>query len=133
MGSDGHAECDGLVDCTLCGECCKGFGGTYVTAADMAAIARYLGISKQQMIEAYTCLSGDRRVIAQADSGYCIFWDKVCTIHPVKPRMCRQWPYIPSVLVDVNNWRAMAASCPGMNADASDACIIACLKKALDM
>jgi hypothetical protein len=45
--------------------------------------------------------------------------------------MCRQWPFIPSILVDVGNWRAMAASCPGMNADASDRQILNCVKKKL--
>jgi Fe-S-cluster containining protein len=131
MESDRQTDCDELFVCTLCGECCKGFGGTYLTEADMAAIARHLGISVRRMIDTYTCLSGGRRMIAQAETGYCIFWDKVCTIHPVKPRMCRQWPYLRSILVDVANWRTMAASCPGMKADAGDASIIACVKKAL--
>lgn len=131
MGSDGSTVCDGLFACTLCGECCKGYGGTYVTEADIHAIARYLGIVDQQVIDTYTTLSGGRRLITQAANGYCVFWDTVCSIHPVKPKMCRQWPYISSVLIDVSNWRAMAASCPGIKTDASDQCIIACVKKAL--
>jgi hypothetical protein len=80
----------------------------------------------------YTCRSGGGRLIVQGKNGYCIFWDEVCTIHPVKPKMCRQWPFIRSILVDVDNWRAMASSCPGMAADASDRqileCVSACLK-----
>jgi Fe-S-cluster containining protein len=123
--------CSELFSCTLCGDCCKGYGGTYLTEADIVAIAGYIGVSPQRLKADYTCKSGQRRVLAQGDNGYCIFWDKVCTIHPVKPRMCRQWPFIPGILVDVANWHAMAASCPGMNTDAPDRRIIACVKKAL--
>ena len=47
--------------------------------------------------------------------GYCIFWDKLCTIHPVKPLMCRQWPFLKSVLVDSKNWQIMAGACPGIH------------------
>jgi hypothetical protein len=121
----------GLFACTLCGECCKGFGGTYLTDADIAAIAEYTGVSTDRLKAAYTCKSGGKRVIAQGQNGYCVFWDKVCTIHPVKPRMCRQWPFIRNILVDVANWRAMADSCPGMNAHAPDEKIVACVKKSL--
>lgn len=132
MGSDEQAvDCDDLFDCTLCGDCCKGYGGTYLSAADISAISRFIGVSEARLIASYTCQSGGKRIISQAETGYCIFWDKVCTIHPVKPKMCRQWPFINSILVDVGNWRAMAASCPGMNADALDQKILDCVKKAL--
>jgi len=130
MESDA-SPCRGLFACTLCGDCCKGYGGTYLIAADIAAIADYLGISDDAFTDGYTCLSGGRRVIAQGKNGYCIFWDKVCTIHPVKPRMCRRWPYIPGVLADVANWRAMAASCPGMTADAPARKILDCVARKL--
>ena len=62
----------------------------------------------------YCRLSGGRPLLAQGPDGYCIFWKKLCTIHPVKPRMCRRWPFIESILVDPANWLAMAGSCPGM-------------------
>lgn len=131
MGSDEEAACEGLFSCTLCGDCCKGFGGTYLSESDIDAISRYLGITADRLVARYTQKSGGRRVIAQGKDGYCIFWDKVCTIHPVKPKMCRQWPFIPGILVDVGNWRAMAASCPGMDAGAPDQKILECVKKAL--
>lgn len=133
MGSDDAGTradtCESLFSCTLCGDCCKGYGGTYLSNADIDAIANCLGISRNRLIADYTSPSGDRRVIAQSQNGYCIFWDKLCTIHGVKPKMCRQWPFIPSILVDVDNWRAMAASCPGMDADATDLKIVECVKK----
>ena len=131
MGSDDQAACEGLFACTQCGDCCKGYGGTYLSEADIEAISRYLEVPADRLIGYYTRKSGGRRLIAQGDNGYCIFWDEVCTIHPVKPKMCRQWPFIPGILVDVGNWRAMAASCPGMDVDAPDQKILDCVKKAL--
>jgi Fe-S-cluster containining protein len=133
MGSDADdRDCQELFACTLCGDCCNGYGGTYLSEADIVGISRFLGISAAQLVAHHTRNSGGRRLIAQGDNGYCIFWDKVCTIHPVKPKMCRQWPFIRSILVDVGNWKAMAASCPGMNADAPHQEILECVKKALD-
>jgi uncharacterized protein len=130
MGSD-DAACQGLFTCTLCGDCCKGYGGTYLSGTDVDAISRYLGVSADQLITNYTQKSGGRRLIAQGDDGYCIFWDRVCTIHPVKPKLCRQWPFIRSILVDVNNWQTMAASCPGMDTNAPHHKILECVKMAL--
>lgn len=130
MGSDEKA-CQGLFACTLCGDCCNGYGGTYLSVTDIDAISLFLGIPAERLVANYTRKSGGRRLIAQGNNGYCIFWDKVCTIHPVKPKMCRQWPFIPSILVDVGNWKAMAASCPGMNADTPDQKILECVKKSL--
>lgn len=104
--------------CTQCGDCCRGFGGTYLTAEDMAAIAKRLGITIPAFKKRYCVPSGSRFVLAQRSDGFCIFWDQNCTIHDIKPRMCRQWPFIDSVLTDVGNWKIMASVCPGIQADA---------------
>lgn len=130
MASDAPA-CRRLFVCTRCGDCCKGYGGTYLTESDIQAISDYLGVTVDRLLAVYTRPSGGRPLIAQGDDGYCIFWEKECTIHPVKPKMCRQWPFIASILVDVGNWRAMADSCPGMDADAPEEMIRDCVKKAL--
>ncbi len=130
MASDDR--CDSLFVCTLCGDCCKGFGGTYLSETDIVAIANHIGISPERVRAECTASSGQHRVIAQQQNGYCVFWDRVCTIHPVKPRMCRRWPFIPGVLVDVANWHAMAASCPGMQTEISDGRIIECVRRAME-
>jgi uncharacterized protein len=128
MESD-ETPCDALFNCTQCGDCCNGYGGTYLSSMDIESIANFLGITAEQFVTDYTTVSGDRRLIRQGDNGYCVFWDQICTIHSVKPKMCRQWPYISSILIDVGNWRAMAASCPGMNADAPEDDILDCVRK----
>ena len=116
-----------LFDCTQCGDCCKGFGGTYINATDVEAIAQFTGIAADEIKRSHCVASGNRLVLAQRPDGYCIFWDRNCTIHPVKPMMCRQWPFIPSLLVDIQNWKMMASVCPGMRADLDDDDLSTCL------
>ena len=128
MGSDDQADCEGLFSCTCCGDCCKGYGGTYLSETDIVAISSYIGVSPQRLTACYTRKSGGRLLLAQGENGYCIFWDNVCTIHPVKPRMCRAWPFIPSILSDVQNWHIMAASCPGMSTNFPDSVIRRCVE-----
>jgi len=106
-----------LFECRRCGDCCKGFGGTYLTAEDIDAIAHYIGSDPGEFVDRYCSLSGTKPVLAQRSDGYCIFWDKICKIHPVKPLMCRKWPFIESILVDAENWLIMAGSCPGIHTD----------------
>jgi len=114
------ASCPSIFTCQMCGECCRGYGGTYVSESDIKAIANFIGEDPEHFKTRYCQLSGSRYVLAQAESGYCVFWDELCRIHPVKPRMCRNWPYISAVLEDVANWRMMANSCPGIKTDVSD-------------
>jgi len=117
-----------LFNCTKCGECCKGYGGTYVTSEEIETIAAFIGVERQQFISQYCALSGGQPLLAQGANGYCLFWDTTCTIHPVKPRMCREWPFIAGVLNDIINWRIMAASCPGMRTDLPDELVFRCVQ-----
>ena len=120
-----------IFKCVQCGDCCKGYGGTFVTEKDIEAIAGYMKIDPKRFVEEYCQVSGGKPVIAQGEDGYCVFWDKLCQIHSVKPRMCRQWPFIESVLVDINNWRIMAGLCPGICTDVPDTVIKACVANEL--
>lgn len=124
MPSDPVGASD-FFQCIQCGTCCKGYGGTYVDATDIAAIADYLRLPIKIVLENYCASSGKRLVLTQRDDGYCIFWKKLCTIHPVKPLMCRRWPFIPSLLVDITNWQIMADSCPGIRPDVDSGALCA--------
>jgi Fe-S-cluster containining protein len=115
----------------MCGECCKGFGGTIVTEEDIQRIAGFIGTDPGRFVDTYCQMSGDKPVLAQGGNGDCLFLDGVCAIHPVKPRMCRAWPFIRPVLVDVVNWHSMATACPGMRTDVTDEDIQACVEKVL--
>jgi hypothetical protein len=109
---------DALFTCRMCGECCKGFGGTYVSNDDIASISIFVGMDSDEFMKKYCTSSGSRRVLAQKEDGFCVFFTDKCSIHPVKPVMCRRWPFIPSLLRDFGNWRIMAGQCPGINPDA---------------
>lgn len=110
-------ELPDLFVCQKCGQCCRGYGGTVVNDADIAAIAAYIGISPEWMVQRHCQRSGRKTVLAQGPNGYCVFWDTLCTIHPVKPRMCREWPFIEAVVTEPANWWIMAGACPGMRQD----------------
>jgi hypothetical protein len=101
----------------LCGECCKGYGGTYLEPEDIEAIAAFIGSQPAAFVAEFCRMSGGRPLLAQGPDGYCVFWKTLCTIHPVKPRMCRRWPFIASVLAAPENWIVMAGACPGMRTD----------------
>ncbi len=130
MPSDSMKASD-VFNCKKCGDCCRGYGGTFVTEKDIEAIADYIKTDPERFVANYCQMSGSRPVLAQDENGYCVFWDRLCTIHPVKPRMCRAWPFIESVLVDINNWHIMAASCPGIRVDVPDNVVKECVKKEL--
>ena len=120
-----------LFTCQNCGQCCKGYGGTYITKSEIKNICRHLGLDRKQLIQCYCQMSGGKPLVAKAENGYCIFWDQLCTIHPVKPHMCRKWPFIESILVDSSNWYSMATFCPGMRTDFSGNQIRKCVQEVI--
>jgi Fe-S-cluster containining protein len=124
-------ESSDIFECKQCGDCCQGYGGTFVSPEDIQSIAAYIQTSPDRFVSDYCQISGGKPVLAQGENGYCVFWNATCTIHPVKPRMCRAWPFIKSVLADIANWRIMAGACPGMRTDVSDDVIRKCVKKEL--
>ncbi len=115
MGSEFNTG-DDIFQCRQCGECCTGFGGTYVTDQDIENIADYINVETERFISKFCDMSGTRHVLSQGENEKCIFFDmeKQCTIHPVKPYMCRAWPFIQAIVKHPENWNAMADSCPGM-------------------
>ena len=110
-----------LFECKKCGECCRGYGGTYVSPGDIAAISEYLHVEEGAFVERYCRMSGNRPLLAQGETGFCIFFkEDLCTIHPVKPKMCKAWPFIEPILKDAANWHIMAGFCPGMRSNVPD-------------
>jgi Fe-S-cluster containining protein len=107
---------DDIFHCRMCGQCCLGFGGTYVTAGDIERISRYVQVDPDTFVARYCDMTGAGPVLTQGGDERCIFFDelKQCTIHPVKPRMCRAWPFLKTVVNHPENWDAMASACPGM-------------------
>jgi Fe-S-cluster containining protein len=121
-----------FFDCQKCGQCCKGFGGTFVTDRDVENISGFIGVEQDYFLSHYCHLSGGRPLIRTQESGYCVFWDELCTIHEVKPRMCKIWPFIESVLVDPSNWTSIQSVCPGVREKANLQDLAACVKRVLE-
>jgi Fe-S-cluster containining protein len=94
-------------------------------------MAVHMGMAAGEFKQRYCTTSGGRMIIKQRSDGYCILWDQGCTVHAVKPRMCRAWPFIENLLRDIENWRIMAANCPGIRMDAAPEAIRACVRQTL--
>jgi Fe-S-cluster containining protein len=120
-----------IFECRKCGDCCKGYGGTYLTEADIVRIAEFIGMPSEEFVSTHCRKSDERPILAQKEDGFCVFWDQLCTIHPVKPRMCRQWPYITPVLREVENWQIMGSMCPGIQTDAPAKIVKQCVREEL--
>ena len=120
-----------FFECQECGDCCKGYGGAFVYDHDIDRISRYLDIDKERFLSIYCDWSGGRLLIKTAESGYCIFWDKLCTIHEVKPRMCKIWPFIESILVDPSNWAIIKSMCPGIRDNTNMDDLAECVRNVL--
>jgi uncharacterized protein len=123
-----------IFSCIQCGECCKGFGGTYVRERDIIRIAAYTDCTPEYFVKKYCEKSGSQLVLACGSDGSCIFFDrqKQCTIHPVKPYMCRAWPFIRPVLRHPENWNIMAGSCSGMKKDIREDLLLKIVKKEIE-
>ena len=137
MPSDHDAACavggEAIFTCRQCGDCCRGYGGTYISREEMRSIAEYVGEDPDRFEEKYCVDSGGRAVLAQQENGFCVFWrERMCAIHPVKPGMCRAWPFIRSLLVDPGNWEKMASVCPGMRKGVPADVILRCVRAKRD-
>ncbi len=110
--------------CTHCGRCCAGPGVGYVwlTAEEIAAIAKYLGIPVEQMHQTYVrSVGGGWSLRERNDNRDCLFLSpagpdgRVCSIYPVRPTQCRTWPFWPDNLCTPEAWAHIATRCRGVN------------------
>jgi Fe-S-cluster containining protein len=91
-GKDLHFEC------RMCGACCRIKDGIVrVSEAEIARIAKFLGMTDEEFIEKETELAPDRRTLMlhSRPDGACAFLtdDNLCRINPVKPDKCSTFPY----------------------------------------
>jgi len=118
-----------IFTCKTCGDCCTGYGGTYVSENDMKRIADYIKVSVSDLKSKYLEISSSGKyVIVRGENGKCVFADKLCGIHPVKPDMCKAWPFINSVITNPENWNIMAGACPGIKKNIPVTELIRCVE-----
>ncbi|MEW6658627.1 MAG: YkgJ family cysteine cluster protein [Thermodesulfobacteriota bacterium] len=106
-----------VFQCQQCGDCCAGRGGIFVRPEEVAAMAAFLEMDEGEFSRRYVEPSslGNRLAIA---AGVCVFMeDNRCRVHPVKPFICLQWPFLPALLVDAEEFEGAKGACPGINPD----------------
>jgi uncharacterized protein len=106
-----------VFSCRQCGECCRGEKGILVTTAELEAMAGYLCLSAEDFAARYLVASPLGPQLATRD-GACVMQEgSLCRVHPVKPRICRQWPFLPALLTHADEFEAVKEACPGIGAD----------------
>lgn len=125
-GSTDSGEVGLRFTCTQCGNCCTGpTGFVLFTDEEAAAMAKDVGVSKDQFYEKYTrdTLVGRSLNETQTDFGYdCVFLtrdDKTgktgCSVYGSRPEQCRTWPFWDSNLRTKRDWARASKGCPGMD------------------
>lgn len=81
--------------CQRCTNCCRWPGLVKVADAEIAAMARFLGMSDFDFIQRYTRLRPHRDGLSliEKENGECVFLDgRDCAVQPVKPIQCAGFP-----------------------------------------
>ena len=118
--------------CHMCGHCCQGTGGIIVSEPEWQRIAKYLNTDSNFFLANYTDRQGKKRRLKNDKNGYCLFFSKQgCSIHSVKPDICRAWPFFRGNIIDSSSWEMAQDYCPGIKADAEHASFAAEGKKYL--
>ncbi len=109
-----------VFSCRQCGECCRGEGGILLTEVEVQRLARFCGLPLDEFRRRYVCQSPSGPALRVGSEGLCIFNDGGrCRIHPVKPRICRDWPFLPAILLDADELEGAKNACPGISPDCS--------------
>jgi Fe-S-cluster containining protein len=108
-----------VFSCRQCGECCRGERGILVTLVEHEAMAAFLGLSPEDFAAQYLVATSLGPQLASRD-GVCILQSGgLCGVHPVKPRICREWPFLQALLQHADEFEAAKGACPGLAADAA--------------
>lgn len=96
-----------------------GAGQRAVHDAEIAALARRLGLSDAEFRAVYTRrLRGAELSLRERQNGDCVFWSEArgCGVYSDRPRQCRSFPFWASIVHSRERWEEEAQGCPGMNA-----------------
>ena len=107
--------------CRQCGECCHGDKGILVAPAEIAQLAAFLGIAQAEVHRRFLVASPLGPQVG-THRGACVFLvDNRCRVHPVKPRICREWPFLQALLDHADEFEAAKEACPGLYPGSSHA------------
>jgi Fe-S-cluster containining protein len=120
MSSKAEKSRPSVFNCRQCGDCCAGRGGIHIKPQEVEEMAALLGLSREEFCRVYVEPSQMGPRLATAN-GVCVFLLKgnLCQVHPVKPFICRQWPFLPALLADPDELEHAKGACPGIDPDCS--------------
>ena len=108
--------------CQQCGECCRGEGGILLSDLEVERLARFCGMTGAEFQQRYVQRSPLGPALAVGPKGACVFnAGGRCRVHAVKPRICREWPFFPAILVNEDEWESAKAACPGITSGCTHA------------
>jgi Fe-S-cluster containining protein len=84
-----------FYECQRCTACCRWPGNVRINDEEIAALAKFKGLSEFDFIQKYTRLHTDHRGLSliEKPNHECIFLDGIdCTVQPVKPQQCKDFP-----------------------------------------
>jgi uncharacterized protein len=111
--------------CRMCGDCCRGTGGIVITPGEAWRISAHLHLDQQTFLDRFTLKIGDKRQIISSADGFCVFLsDNGCAVHPVKPDVCRAWPFFRGNLLDESSWALAQDACQGIVSEVGHAAFV---------
>ena len=84
-----------FYECQRCTACCRWPGQVRLTDEEIARIAAFKGVNEHEFIQQFTRLRADRLGLSliEKPNHECVFLEAGnCTIQPVKPQQCRDFP-----------------------------------------
>jgi len=101
--------------CLQCGRCCTGEPGTvYVAPDELHPLAAFLGLPVSSLIQECLYPFRDSFSIREEPGGDCLFYDRGCTVYPVRPSQCRTFPFWVKNLRSESAWNQVRQECPGI-------------------
>jgi Fe-S-cluster containining protein len=91
-----------------------------ITSADLDRLCVHLGLTRAQFVRSYLEEVGGKQRV-QTANGWCIFFADGCLVHPVKPLVCRVWPFFQGNMLDELSWQMAQVACPGINPETGHA------------
>ena len=105
-----------IFKCTRCGFCCQGVTTVSLDSDDQRRMIEVLGSNEEEVRQKYWKVTGNVVQMKTVD-GHCIFYKDGCSVHGGRPWRCAQWPLVPAIIDDENNFITIRESCPGINKD----------------
>lgn len=110
-----------IFNCQQCGQCCKGSGGIVLQPHDLHRLAAWLHLPESEVTARWAISALGKLKLKTGDDGYCIFFSHAegCSVHEVKPDVCRAWPFFRGNLEDETSFAMAREYCPGINSNAT--------------